>query len=122
MKKNFILFFIFVISFTNIAFAHPGGTDGSGGHYNRTTGEYHYHHGFPAHQHENGICPYDFEDQSFYDNLTTNYQVETNLPMDPEEPYINSKNTENDTPSNIESIKEKPNRKNNDILMNVFLI
>lgn len=89
MKKIIILSSIFIIVlFSNIAFAHPGGTDGNGGHYNHATGEYHYHHGYSAHQHENGICPYDFEDQSFYDDLTTNYQPETNLPMGPEEPYI----------------------------------
>lgn len=44
--------------------AHPGKTDANGGHYNRSTGEYHYHHGFPEHQHENGICPYDYEDKT----------------------------------------------------------
>jgi len=36
----------------------PGGTDPNGGHYNHETGLYHYHHGYPEHQHENGICPY----------------------------------------------------------------
>ena len=46
------------------AFAHPGRTDGSGGHYNRSTGEYHYHHGYSAHQHTDGICPYDFDDRT----------------------------------------------------------
>lgn len=40
------------------AYAHPGGTDSSGGHYNRSTGEYHYHHGYPEHDHPGGICPY----------------------------------------------------------------
>lgn len=51
-----------------IAYAHPGGTDSSGGHYNRSTGEYHYHHGHSAHDHYDmdgdGVidCPYDFED------------------------------------------------------------
>ena len=38
---------------------HSGRTDANGGHYDRSTGEYHYHHGYPAHQHENGICPYE---------------------------------------------------------------
>ncbi len=38
--------------------ASPGGTDANGGHYEHSTGLYHYHHGYPAHQHENGICPY----------------------------------------------------------------
>jgi hypothetical protein len=28
---------------TMIALAHPGGLDANGGHYNRKTGEYHYH-------------------------------------------------------------------------------
>lgn len=46
------------------ASAHPGRTDANGGHYDSSTGEYHYHHGYPAHQHTNGICPYDFDDQT----------------------------------------------------------
>ena len=45
-------------------FAHPGRTDSNGGHYNRKTGEYHYHHGFEAHQHVNGECPFDFVDKT----------------------------------------------------------
>ena len=48
-----ILLFILPVS----ASAHPGGTDANGGHYE--DGEYHYHHGYPAHQHTNGVCPYD---------------------------------------------------------------
>lgn len=38
--------------------AHSGRTDSKGGHHVTATGEYHYHHGYPAHQHPNGICPY----------------------------------------------------------------
>ena len=49
-------------SFT--AWGHPGRTDSSGGHYDRSTGEYHYHHGYPAHQHPGGVCPYDFDDKT----------------------------------------------------------
>lgn len=48
-----ILLFILPVS----ALAHPGGTDANGGHYDGS--EYHYHHGYPAHQHTNGVCPYD---------------------------------------------------------------
>ena len=40
------------------AAAHSGGTDSKGGHIDHSTGEYHYHHGKPAHQHKNGVCPY----------------------------------------------------------------
>lgn len=57
-------------SLISVAYSHPGNTDSSGGHYNRSTGEYHYHHGYPEHQHYdtdgNGSidCPYDFDDQT----------------------------------------------------------
>ena len=41
-----------------LALAHSGRTDSDGGHYDRSTGEYHYHHGESAHQHPGGVCPY----------------------------------------------------------------
>ena len=44
--------------------AHSGRTDGKGGHYDRSTGEYHYHHGYPAHQHPGGVCPYEHDDKT----------------------------------------------------------
>ncbi len=65
MKKfllSFILLLLFLMPVT--AFAHSGRTDSNGGHYNRSTGEYHYHHGYPPHDHTNGICPYDFDDKT----------------------------------------------------------
>ena len=37
--------------------AHAGGTDANGGH--SSPDGYHYHHGYPAHDHINGKCPYD---------------------------------------------------------------
>lgn len=45
-------------------FAHSGGTDANGGHYDSSTGEYHYHHGYPAHQHPDGMCPYSYDDKT----------------------------------------------------------
>ena len=42
---------ILVLSAAPSALAHPGRTDANGGHTDRSTGEYHYHHGYPAHQH-----------------------------------------------------------------------
>lgn len=53
-----------------IALAHPGGTDSSGGHTDHDSGEYHYHHGYPAHDHYDmdgdGTvdCPYKFDDKT----------------------------------------------------------
>ncbi len=42
--------------------AHSGRTDSHGGHKDNKNksglGSYHYHHGYPAHLHPNGICPY----------------------------------------------------------------
>ena len=57
MKRlNFILCCILII--TTFAYAHSGRTDSKGGHYNRSTGEYHYHHGYPAHSVCGVNCPY----------------------------------------------------------------
>lgn len=47
--------------------AHKGNTDGNGGHTDHSTGEYHYHHGQPAHDHSDVDgdgdidCPYNFK-------------------------------------------------------------
>ena len=58
--KRIILVLITVIIFLNGAttLAHSGRTDAAGGHHDRISGGYHYHHGMPAHQHVNGVCPY----------------------------------------------------------------
>lgn len=62
IRKNVITIFLVLLTliFSSICcYAHSGNTDSNGGHYNQSTGEYHYHHGYPAHQHPNGVCPYD---------------------------------------------------------------
>lgn len=56
MKKTIL--FLVLILLMPIAFAHSGRTDSKGGHYNRSTGEYHYHHGYPAHDICGINCPY----------------------------------------------------------------
>lgn len=63
-KIIFILCLIFsVISIGVSCYAHSGRTDSNGGHRDNKNksglGSYHYHcGGYPAHLHENGICPY----------------------------------------------------------------
>ena len=57
--KKLIVYILLMIALSSIVFAHSGGTDSKGGHYNRSTGEYHYHHGKPAHDHPEGVCPYE---------------------------------------------------------------
>lgn len=50
--------------FAFVAVSHSGRTDSNGGHYDRSTGSYHYHHGYPAHQHKNGVCPYGYDNKT----------------------------------------------------------
>ena len=58
MKKIIAVVSCLLLAFT-CASAHSGRTDSAGGHWNRSTGEYHYHHGYSAHQHPGGVCPYE---------------------------------------------------------------
>lgn len=71
MKKIIILTTILLVVLTIICFSHSGRTDANGGHYNRSTGEYHYHHGMAAHDHPNGICPYSTSSSNNNNTLTT---------------------------------------------------
>ena len=73
MKKRVLLFtliLLFIPAMIMTAYAHPGRTDGNGGHTDQSTGDYHYHHGYPAHYHYDmngdGIpdCHYEFENQT----------------------------------------------------------
>lgn len=84
MKKlSFIVvLFFLIISCSTTLYAHPGGTDSNGGHYNRSTGEYHYHHGYSAHQHPGGVCPYDAgsndSDDSKSNSISSNVSKQEN--------------------------------------------
>lgn len=68
--RSMALLSVFLLLIFFPVFAHPGRTDSSGGHYDRSSGTYHYHHGYPAHQHidldGDGTldCPYKFDDQT----------------------------------------------------------
>lgn len=65
--RRFVLFMLLLVLCVTSASAHPGRTDSQGGHYDRSTGQYHWHHGMSAHQHYDmdgdGIldCPYTFK-------------------------------------------------------------
>ena len=85
MKKNPLILFSFILIiclFLNLCFsAHSGKTDSSGGHINKSTGEYHYHHGYPAHKHTNGNCPYDFDDKTDHSTSTSIKKDSGNIPI-----------------------------------------
>ncbi len=60
IKKTIIIILIIAVIIVPVfAFAHSGRTDSSGGHRDIFAGEYHYHHGYSAHQHSDGVCPYE---------------------------------------------------------------
>ena len=56
MKTLKILLCMFIL--ISFSLAHSGRTDSSGGHYDKNTGSYHYHHGHPAHTICGINCPY----------------------------------------------------------------
>ena len=69
MKKTLIFLaeiIVLLAMFSVCVYAHPGRTDSNGGHYDNKNGGYHYHHGYPAHSHVNGACPYDYDDKTTY--------------------------------------------------------
>ncbi len=68
MRRYLILACALLLLCAFPACASPGRTDANGGHIDSATGEYHFHHGFPAHQHINGVCPYD---PNFTSNVIT---------------------------------------------------
>lgn len=82
-----VVIMLFAISVT--CYAHKGNTDSKGGHYDSSTGAYHYHHGYPAHQHTGGVCPYDYDDKtssnsgysssSGFTSTTTKFNYSSNL-------------------------------------------
>lgn len=66
MRKTafFLLLLVLLLAVLFLTvFAHPGRTDSAGGHTDSSTGEYHYHHGYPAHSHIGG-CPYNYNDKT----------------------------------------------------------
>lgn len=63
----YILIILIVVLSCISTYAHSGGTDSKGGHWDSSTGEYHYHHGYSAHDHYDidgdgkKDCPYNFK-------------------------------------------------------------
>ncbi|MBR3752566.1 MAG: YHYH domain-containing protein [Ruminiclostridium sp.] len=64
MKLKYLVLLLVCFLLPVTASAHPGGTDANGGHTDRETGDYHYHHGYEAHYHTGGVCPFAFDDQT----------------------------------------------------------
>lgn len=76
MKKKLFTLFILI---SLLAFSHPGRTDANGGHYDRKNGGYHYHHGYPAHDHPNGVCPYESPKSTKNNKTMSKAEIKKNL-------------------------------------------
>lgn len=93
--------------------AHPGRTDSNGGHTDHSTGEYHYHHGYSAHDHYDmdgdGVvdCPYSFDDQTDHSNHGYSQEAE-----DDEWDAVPYDDIEDRVEIYAEPIKEEPKAQN----------
>lgn len=69
-----------------IAQAHSGRTDSQGGHHDYQNksglGSYHYHHGYPAHLHPNGVCPYETSEAASGQTSNSQPAAEATLNID----------------------------------------
>jgi len=82
-RLRLLLICVFILSFTISVSAHPGRTDSNGGHYNRKTGEYHYHNGSSAGKNSGGDS-----DSYSYSNFvgpTADYNSDSNKSEKPKD-------------------------------------
>ena len=112
MKKLFISIIAIILFLTTVSFAHKGRTDSEGGHYDSSTGLYHYHHGYPAHQHTDGMCPYDYNStSSLFTNTSSIDSAITRIEYLEKE----NKNLANNLNSEINKYKEELQKKESTI-------
>lgn len=106
-----ILIVLILLCSTVMSFAHSGGTDYKGGHYD-SFGDYHYHHGYPAHDHIDGECPYDFKDN-------TNYSGSASFSSDDycRSQWKSATKNLNDTLTKLNETKQKLNNQRNIIML-----
>lgn len=103
--KNIWIVLIVLCSF-GLLF-HPGRTDEDGGHTDSSTGEYHYHHGYPAHQHPDGKCPYEDQEPIYthHESNSENTKTSTSTPTQASVPTPYSTSVSRNTVSSRTSEK-----------------
>lgn len=81
LRKIVTLALVFAICLPIGANAHSGRTDSAGGHHDYKNvsglGYYHYHHGYPAHLHNAGVCPYNNSDNATSSTATNSESSKT---------------------------------------------
>lgn len=110
MKKHLsiLLVTLLLISQFTTVFAHSGRTDAYGGHRDNNNvsglGYYHYHHGYPAHLHPNGVCPY--ASNTTNNTHTYNYNSQPSTPAPSKEVIPPIEYNEEEAIKSQEEIKE----------------
>ncbi len=90
MKRLLSIIFaiICIFSFALLCFAHSGRTDANGGHFDHSTGEYHYHNSNSINETITETCGYDYEyykekakkkDEEEYQKLVEDYEKRQEL-------------------------------------------
>lgn len=98
MRRIILFSLLMILCFPAASFAHSGKTDADGGHHDYDNisglGSYHYHHGYSAHLHTDGVCPYDYDElknkssytpsvnYSEYSDITSNKTVSNTNSLD----------------------------------------
>ena len=82
IKRYIVLCLLFTFCFSTVSSAHPGRTDSRGGHHDYSNGTYHYHHGYSAHQHPNGVCPYESPIETTAASVSVNTSITTSSTKD----------------------------------------
>lgn len=121
MKKRVTILLILIISITTISLSHSGRTDSSGGHYDSSTGEYHYHNAELVSNEENYIVSKD-DDESIEINRLNQKIEELQSQIDTQEENIETLNNQIDEKDNeILSLKEE-NKNTWIVCIIIFLI
>lgn len=71
---------LLIVSLSLSAVAHPGRTDANGGHWNRATGEYHYHNGSGAGKSGTAKLPTPTLPPVEYKSITEDWMKVENVP------------------------------------------
>ena len=127
MRKSLLVAasILLLLGICGTAAAHPGRTDSQGGHTDRATGEYHYHHGYPAHQHEDRdgdgfkeYCPYNFSDNTGANSgtpssQTPSYRPATYVPVPAPVPKVITRETTATTPPTTAAVYSAGSKESN---------
>lgn len=123
IKCGLFVGFVLIALISLTAYAHPGRTDANGGHYDHSTGEYHYHHGYPAHQHIDGVCPYDYDDQTNHNSSNSNHSQFTtpSPPLNSDNIIINTSPPKIHAEKNINNSRASTQQSSSDRIIDVFI-